>query len=990
MRRPLKLQPYFLALLLTGAGIFSASARQNPHGEGAKADLGPFINSPQDPGVLGALKQLTFVGPRSGEGYFSHDGKKMVFQSERFEGNPFYQIYLMDLEKGNTELVSPGKGKTTCAWIHPTGNKVMFASTHLDKEVDKKTQEEFDTRKNPQKNKYSWSFDDQFEMFEMDLKTKKLKALTNAKGYDAEGAYSPDGKKIVFASNRSAYPENFKNAADADVMTEEDQKYFKMDSSYMMDIYIMNADGTNVKRLTNTRGYDGGPFFSADGKKVTWRRFTANGQTAEIYTMNVDGSEQRPVTKLKAMSWAPFFHPSGNYLIFTSNVLGFSNFELFIVDAKGEHDPVRISYLDGFDGLPVFTPDGKKLAWTRRNEKGDSQIYMADWDDQKAHELLGLKKSLKSLPAKLAKSEVNANALENVMAWVSYLASEEFGGRMTGSEQEKVYTKKIAESFKTLGLVPAEGKDFIVPFTFTSGVKLGAKNQLDFQIGKDKVALKAGEDFVPVSFSQTGDFAQAPVVFAGYGIVAPAGDNQPAYDSYKGLDAKGKWVLAFRDIPENITNERRIYLNIYSRPQHKALVAKNQGALGLILVNGPNAFSKKLMKLKYEGALSNTSLGMVSVADSIGDKLVAGSGKSLKQWQDANDKGEIANSELKEVLVKASIDLELQKSQGLNVIAKLPVAGAKTSVMVGAHGDHLGRGDVGNSLAKGDEAGLIHYGADDNASGVSAVMQMAQNISEMKKAGKLKAKQNLLFGIWSGEEIGLLGSSHYLESRAENKKSEKITSYLNMDMIGRLRTQLIVEGVASAKEWKGMIEGLVPQIEVPLSLKDDPYVPSDAMAFYMKQIPAIHFYTGAHTEYHTPKDKPETINYQGLMKVMDAVQKLTLKVAGQAAGLTYLKVEGSKKNLEGRSFRIYLGTIPDYTQEGAQGVKISGTSKDSPAEKAGLLPGDVIVELANNKVQNLYDYVYCLQGMKANQETSVKISRQGKLMELKIIPSVKE
>jgi len=298
----------------------------------------------------------------------------------------------------------------------------------------------------------------------------------------------------------------------------------------------------------------------------------------------------------------------------------------------------------------------------------------------------------------------------------------------------------------------------------------------------------------------------------------------------------------------------------------------------------------------------------------------------------------------------------------------------------------LGQGNAGNSLAKNAEQGMIHYGADDNASGVAATMEIAEHTASLAQKGKLKLKQNLLFGIWSGEEIGLLGSTHYLEKR----KGEKITSYLNMDMVGRLRQNLITQGVASAKEWKGELEALAVPLSLPISQQDDPYVPSDAMAFYIKGIPAVHFFTGSHAEYHTPRDRAETLNFAGITQVAKLVEALGVRLASTAKPLTYVKVEGSRKNMEGRSFRIYLGTIPDYTQEGVKGVKISGTSKDSPAEKAGLVAGDVIVELANTKIQNLYDYVYCLQAMKANQATSVKINRQGKLVELQIVPTLKE
>ena len=326
-------------------------------------------------------RQITFEGPKSGEGYFSADGSKMILQSERHPNNPFYQMYILDLKSGKADRLSPGQGKTTCGWIHPNLKKAMWSSTHLDPEWEKKQKEEIETRKNPVKGKYSWSYDEQFDIFESTLDGKNVKRLTKELGYDAEGSYSPDGQWIAFASNRTGY---------STPLNPENKALFEKDPSSQMEIYIMKADGSGVKRLTDNIGYDGGPFFSADGKKITWRRFDRSGATAEIYTMNIDGTEQKQITHLNAMSWAPYFHPSGKYVIFATSVMGYSNFELFMVDSEGKQKPIRVTNDEGFDGLASFSPDGKKLTWTHRNEKGESQIYLADWNHEKALSALQL------------------------------------------------------------------------------------------------------------------------------------------------------------------------------------------------------------------------------------------------------------------------------------------------------------------------------------------------------------------------------------------------------------------------------------------------------------------------------------------------------------------------------------------------------------------------------------------------------------------------
>ncbi|MEQ1722590.1 MAG: M28 family peptidase [Pseudobdellovibrio sp.] len=922
--------------------------------------------------LISNQKQLTFVGSRSGEGYFSADGKKMIYQSEREEGNPFYQMFVLDLESGKSSRVSTGVGMTTCGWIHPNLKKAMWSSTHLDKKFKEKVKAEYDERAKPVKKRYSWSYDDQYDIFESDLNGKQIKRLTKELGYDAEGSYSPNGKLIAFASNRSSYKDKF---------SDEEKKIMEQDGSYAMEIYTMNADGSNVKRLTNTRGYDGGPFFSADGKKITWRRFTPDGNRAEIYTMNVDGTEQKQLTELNSLSWAPFFHPSGEYVVFATSVLGYANFELFMVSTDGGK-PIRVTNADGFDGLPSFSPDGKKLSWTHRNEKGESQIYMADWNHEEARKLVGLSTPASAKVKFNLAPDINENDAREI---VKYLASEDFKGRMSGSVEEKIYTEQIAGLFASWGLVPAIGSNFVQTFDFTSSVTATIDNSVQFK-GRFEAPLKRGEDYQVLSYTKSGDFNAIPVIFAGYGIKAPATDKLQTFDSYQDLDVKGKWVILLDHLPNHPNKEMKQHLLSYSRPQHKITVAKNNNAAGVMIVSDAG-----IKEVKFEGSLSESTLPVIKISTKTFEKILEKSDAKYKTYasleKDFDNLAQSTGFALSSQYVSAKIHLTHNKSIGRNVIAKLvPRAKAISknakAVLIGAHGDHLGLGEnTGSSLARTDEKSKIHFGADDNASGVAGVLELAHYFANPTTAAKLK--KPIYFAVWSGEEIGVLGSSYFAKSWKTEKKvdfNQNFEASLNMDMIGRLRDKLQVQGVGSAKEWSGLSEEVGLISGVPLVLTTDPYLPTDSMSFYLAEVPSISFFTGTHEEYHSPRDTADLINYKGLVKVIDIVRSFTEKIASVSLNVVkYEKVEGnSGQKLEGRSFRIYLGTIPDYAQEGVKGVKISGASKNSPAEKAGLKAGDIITEFDKANIENLYDYVYALQSAKPNLPINMSVSREGK------------
>jgi len=309
------------------------------------------------------IRQLTFDFARAGEGYFSLDGKTIIFQAEeKGTGNPFYQIFTMDLASGHTRRVSPGVGKTTCSYFAPDGKKIIFASSHLDPAAKTHYADELKLREEDRATgrhrRYKWDFDPYMSIFEADSDGGNLKRLTDAYGYNAEGSFSPDGKQIVFCSNRTGE----KN----------------------LELFIMDRDGKNVRQLTKTPGcYNGGPFFSPDGKKVIFRSDRKEKDRLQLYVINVDGTSERALTDdPNWVQWGPYWYKDSRHIIYAGadhSVAGRPNYDLYWMDIE-TGKKVRISYAPGADVLPVFSPDYKKLMWTStRDGTKPSQLYLADF-----------------------------------------------------------------------------------------------------------------------------------------------------------------------------------------------------------------------------------------------------------------------------------------------------------------------------------------------------------------------------------------------------------------------------------------------------------------------------------------------------------------------------------------------------------------------------------------------------------------------------------
>lgn len=293
------------------------------------------------------IQQITFTEmgfEKAGEGYFSPDGKTVVFQAVPY-GQQHYQIYSMHLDERIPRMVSTGFGACTCAYFRPDGKKIIFASSHDDPFLHEREQ------KTPSNGNYEWELTPYMNIYEANPDGSELVALTSGPAYHAECAYSSDGKRIVYASNDDG----------------------------AMNIYTMNADGSDVCQITHTTGcYNGGPFFSPDSTKIIFRADREIPHYLQIYVMNVDGSGEKQLTSNKAVNWAPYWHPNGEIVAFTTSLHGHSHYEIYLLNIL-TNTFFRLTHNSTFDGLPVFNNDGSKLLWTsKRGPDNTCQLFIAD------------------------------------------------------------------------------------------------------------------------------------------------------------------------------------------------------------------------------------------------------------------------------------------------------------------------------------------------------------------------------------------------------------------------------------------------------------------------------------------------------------------------------------------------------------------------------------------------------------------------------------
>ncbi|MCP4201589.1 MAG: M20/M25/M40 family metallo-hydrolase [bacterium] len=608
-------------------------------------------------------------------------------------------------------------------------------------------------------------------------------------------------------------------------------------------------------------------------------------------------------------------------------------------------------------------------------------------------------KALLTLALILALPDHLSGAQSDLRNHVETLASDPWQGRMTGSEGAKATADYLAEQLDALGASPLPGQDgFEIEFEFTAGTS-DTGSSVSVVAGPEKNSGKdesfAGTGLVQaLSFSEDGSVT-APAVFAGYGMVVPD-DGEFSYDSYAGIDVEGKIVVALRYFPEDAEDETRGRLSRFSGLRYKALQARERGAKAMVVLTGPRSPNAgEVVPMAFDAA-TDSGLLAVSVNGEIAERLISyGSNKTLEQIQksfdDANPHVTGFNLEGLELTVKASVKRE--RKIGRNVVGLLP--GAPTSgsngsdgseagfekpyVVVGAHFDHLGKGRTAGSLADKEEADGIHYGADDNASGVAAALAAAGRL-----AGKAGGRR-IVLAFWSGEEIGILGSADFVKEKVLDP--EDIAAYINFDMVGRSKdNKLSLQAVGSSPEWSGLIEKSNVPVGFDLSLQEDPYLPTDSSSFNVASVPTLNFFAGSHEDYHRPSDTADKINYEDLERIAHLGALVTTRVSRMEKPPEFVKVERRVEEGGGRDgVRAFTGTIPDYGTE-VDGLMLSGVIEGGPADEAGLEGGDVIIEFGGQEISNVYDYTYALDAVKVGEPLKVVYLRDGERKETAITP----
>jgi aminopeptidase YwaD len=553
---------------------------------------------------------------------------------------------------------------------------------------------------------------------------------------------------------------------------------------------------------------------------------------------------------------------------------------------------------------------------------------------------------------------------------VRALAAPDMEGRGAGTKGLTRAEHLIEKRYKELHLEPAGVHGYAQPFSVITGARLKSDNRCNVVMGGSKSDLKIERDFVPFSFSSSGS-VDAPVIFAGYGATA----EEFHYDDYAGIDVKDKIVVVLRYEPSGFAEKSGNHgLTQHSQLITKAINARNHGAKGVVVLNGKLGDGEEDLLTRF-GTVSgpeNVGIVMVQVKNAAVAAWFESGGKSLKDVQEQINSSSKPNSfALPETLhLSLNVDIETTRATINNVLAWLP-GQTDEYIIIGAHYDHLGRGNF-DSLAP-SQIGQIHPGADDNASGTAGILELARLLAPQR--GQLK--RSILFMDFAGEELGLLGSAAWVKD--PTKPLAKAVAMINMDMIGRIKDDKVyIGGVGTGSSFKAVLEQAQKDTPFKIEYSAGGYASSDHTTFVTKKIPVLFFFSGLHSDYHKPSDTADKINSTSAARLLDMVGNVAVQLASAPEPPAFQVVAEDKpaSGGGGGGYGPYFGSIPDFGQT-ENGVKFSDVKPNSPAAKAGLKAGDVMIQFGDKPIKNLYDFTDALRRSKVGDVVEVKVLRDG-------------
>ncbi len=548
-------------------------------------------------------------------------------------------------------------------------------------------------------------------------------------------------------------------------------------------------------------------------------------------------------------------------------------------------------------------------------------------------------------------------------AHVEFLASDVQKGRAPGTEGDQVTQDYIEGKMREYGLEPGFGMTFRQTFEVVDGVRLVEGGSSSLTIGTTTV----GHSLLPFADNTLASGpAVAPLVFVGYGITEQGGGA----GDYAGIEeaVKGSIVVALAGGPSNNPH----LPPGATRPQNKMIAARDRGAVGFLLWDPTSAAA-----FPNHGRADALGLPALAVGSDANVALQSAFGIRKPGGTVNPDAPGIVKGTKSRVEASLRSDVERVVHETANVGGLIVGNGTSSSmVVVGAHHDHLGMG-TSSSLAPGEVA--VHNGADDNASGVAGVLELCGALAALPDAQRPYDVLCLTFGA---EEMGLLGSRYFVE-QLDDVRREGIVAMVNFDMIGRLRdNQVVVAGVGTAPQWETLLSG--QETTLTVTTKADGQGPSDHAAFYDEGIPVLHFFTGAHEDYHKPSDDTDKLDYDGMAAITNLALAVVDDVVHEQVEFAFTKTK-AKAPAGRRAFKVSLGTIPDYAAD-VDGLKLSGVREGGPAAQAGLQKGDIIKKMGEREIHSIDDYMAAFGELVPNEAVTVVVERDGALRDLLLTP----